>query len=257
MKYLGGKQKLGKHIAKVILEYSSKYNSDTYIEPFCGALGVLIHMSPYFKKVYASDYHCDLIEMWEGVKTDTFKPPNIISESRYKSIKEMESPNALKAFAGFGLSFGGRFFGSYAQKYTNGKKEDFLKEAQNSLKKKRPYILNVNFKCLDYKKLKPKKSIIYCDPPYAYNKHPIKYRRDTKEYDKFDNEEFWEIMRKWSKNNLVIISETKAPDDFIKIWEKEKTNSASKATKTTLKNVDKIKLTEKLYIHKKYLKLIY
>ena len=255
MKYLGGKQRLGKHIAKVILEYKEKYDVDNYIEPFCGALGVLVNISPHFKNVYASDYHCDLIAMWEGLKTGEFIPPKVITETKYNSIKKMDSPNALKAFVGFGLSFGGRFFGAYAPKYTNGKKEDYLKEAKNSLNRKRPLILNVDFKCLDYKKLKPKNSIIYCDPPYAYNKYPIKYRRDTKYYDVFDNDEFWKIMRKWSKNNLVIISETRAPNDFIKIWEKEKINTSSKAGKTTLKNIDEIVITEKLFIHQKYSEL--
>ena len=46
--------------------------------------------------------------------------------------------------------------------------------------------------------------LVYCDPPYAYSKYPIKYRRDVKKYDVFDNAEFWEQVRKWSKNNIVV-----------------------------------------------------
>ena len=30
----------------------------------------------------------------------------------------------------------------------------------------------------------------------------------------FDSEEFWNVMREWSKNNDVYISEYEAPDDF-------------------------------------------
>ena len=29
---------------------------------------------------------------------------------------------------------------------------------------------------------------------------------------------FWETMRKWSKNNIVVISEREAPKDFKKVW---------------------------------------
>ena len=58
--------------------------------------------------------------------------------------------------------------------------------------------------------------LIYCDPPYQTTKYdPIKYRTDTKYYDIFDNEKFWNIMRLWSKKNHVFISETTAPDDFV------------------------------------------
>jgi len=30
----------------------------------------------------------------------------------------------------------------------------------------------------------------------------------------FNSEEFWDIMRKWSSNNTVLVSEYKAPSDF-------------------------------------------
>ncbi|MGP8215254.1 MAG: hypothetical protein ACLQQ4_06805 [Bacteroidia bacterium] len=53
----------------------------------------------------------------------------------------------------------------------------------------------------------PKGAIIYTDPPYA----------DATKYDfvkVFDYTEFWDIMRKWSKDNTVLISEYSAPDDF-------------------------------------------
>ena len=69
--------------------------------------------------------------------------------------------------------------------------------------------------------------------------------------DKFDNIEFWELMRKWSKNNLVIISETNAPNDFISIWEKTKTRSICQSKKTRYKNTNKTDLIkEKLFVYK-------
>ena len=42
MKYLGGKQRLGKHLAPVLLEiYDTNPDLSGYMEPFCGSLGVL------------------------------------------------------------------------------------------------------------------------------------------------------------------------------------------------------------------------
>ena len=39
----------------------------------------------------------------------------------------------------------------------------------------------------EYQELTPKNMFVYCDPPYAFSKYPIKYRRATKKYDVFDN----------------------------------------------------------------------
>ena len=71
--------------------------------------------------------------------------------------------------------------------------------------KLKQYLLN--FKCCSYDFWNPKGAFIYCDPPYA----------DTGQSyfsTKFDSDKFWETVRKWSKNNIVIVSEYKAPDDF-------------------------------------------
>ena len=256
MKYLGGKQRLGKKIAPVLHAiWENDENLKGYIEPFCGSLGVFNNMTDIdTKKIIANDYHEDLILMWKDVQADKFKYPTSISESEYLEAKELKSPNAYKAFVGFGMSFGGRYFGAYYQKYLNGKKEDFCKEMVNSLKRTAPKIKNVKFTSKDYKKLNPKNMLVYCDPPYAYNKYPIKYRQGTKKYDVFDNEEFWDIMRKWSKNNTVIISEVIAPEDFIEIWNVERYRSAAQSTKTRFNPNSETKsathTVEKLFIHK-------
>ena len=114
------------------------------------------------KKIIANDYHEDLILMWKDVQADKFKYPTSISESEYLEAKELKSPNAYKAFVGFGMSFGGRYFGAYSQKYLNGKKEDFCKEMVNSLKRTAPKIKNVKFTSKDYKKLNPKNMLHVC-----------------------------------------------------------------------------------------------
>jgi len=249
MKYLGGKYFIGKQISEVMKNMVSPEEVSGYLEPFCGALGVLTYMNETFD-CKASDYHPDLIEMWKRVQDNSFVPPTQITEQQYNSIKNIESPSALKAFVGFGCSFGGRYFAGYAEKYKNTKKEDYLKEATNSINRKRPKIKGVKFSCDSYKDLKPKNMLIYCDPPYQETTFPVKYRRDTKYYDEFDNKEFWNIVRKWSKNNIVFISETSAPEDFIPVWEKSSHRSVSQSAKTRYKRDSDTYKTEKLFIHK-------
>lgn len=271
MKYLGGKQRLGKHIAPVLKELWKKVVDkkvvdknlldknlldkkvlNGYLEPFCGSCGVLKNMSDISESIEASDYHSDLIQMWKEVKANTFIYPTSVSEEEYFAAKASTSPNAMKSFVGFGMSFGGRFFGAYAHKYVNEKKEDFCKEMVNSLKRTSPLIQNVEFTNKSYLELEPKNKFIYCDPPYAYIKFPIKYRRDVKHYDVFDTDLFWETMRKWSENNLVVVSEVVAPADFTEVWNMERHRSACNSLKTGKKNVavdDDFKSSEKLFIY--------
>ncbi len=249
MKYMGGKYFLGKELSEIMKQYVKPEEVTGYVEPFCGALSVLMHMNNEYT-CNASDNHPDLIQLWTEVQDGSFKPPTQMNEKIYLECKDLKSPNALKGFVGFGLSFGGKFFSGYADKYRNNKNENFLQEALNSLEKIKPKLKGVKFKCISYDKLRPSKKLIYCDPPYQKTKHPIKYRRDVKHYDEFDNERFWDVMRKWSKDNYVFISETSAPDDFIPVWEKKSHRSASQSDKTRYKNKSESYQIEKLYIHK-------
>jgi NADPH-dependent 7-cyano-7-deazaguanine reductase QueF-like protein len=69
----------------------------------------------------------------------------------------------------------------------------------------------------------------------------------------FDHDVFWDIMRKWSKNNIVFISERNAPNDFISVWEKEYKISFLNNSKK--KNVKKI-YNEQLFMYKNYFNVI-
>jgi DNA adenine methylase len=260
MKYLGGKQRLGKHIAPILKDLWSTYESffakslEAYLEPFCGSLGVLKNMTDNNSvSILANDYHPDLIQMWLEVKAGTFVFPTSVSEEEYIAAKLLPSPSALKSFIGFGMSFGGRFFGAYSQKYLNDKPEDFCKEMTNSMNRIAPVIQNVTFTNNDYKDLNPVNMFVYCDPPYAFNKYPIKYRRSTKKYDVFDNVQFWDQMREWSKTNMVVISEVTAPPDFVNVWEQERYRSAAMSKKTRFSEKSETESNthnmEKLFVH--------
>ena len=140
-------------------------------------------------------------------------------------------------FVGFLCSFGSKFFGGYARgKANNGEPRNYAMESYRNLNKQAPNLKNIIFKCSDFRKIKGVKGfVIYCDPPY----------KGTKQFAnsvKFDHEEFWDIMRDWSKRNIVLISEQEAPDDFVCIWEKE-------VARTIIPKAIP-KSTEKLFIYK-------
>lgn len=88
---------------------------------------------------------------------------------------------------------------------------------------------------LDFKNLNiPQNALVYCDPPYA----------GTTGYNgvDFNSDRFWEWAREVSKQNLLAVSEYKAPDDFVPILEIVKTCQycATNNAKKTL---------EKLFVH--------
>ena len=160
MKYVGGKQRIGKDIANVMKELVPKKIINGYMEPFCGALGVMRHMVNYHKNLIATDSHSDLIAMWKAIQNGGFTPPKTVSENYYKRVKNMNSPSALKGFVGFGCSFGGKYFGGYGQKYVKNRNADFLREATNSINRFKPLIKNIRFSCNDYRKFSPNNMLI-------------------------------------------------------------------------------------------------
>lgn len=95
-------------------------------------------------------------------------------------------------------------------------------------------IYGIDFACRDYREFTDLKGcVVYCDPPYKGVKRYGNARQ-------FDYNEFWQVMREWSRNNIVIISELSAPDDFVTIWEKEVDRS--------IKAKEHFRATEKLFM---------
>jgi DNA adenine methylase len=233
MRYLGGKHKIGEKISSFIAYHSppsEKING--YLEPFCGSLGVfkyMIGLSNYSKYI-ASDIQPDLMQLWNELKTDKLEIPTDFTQKEYDELKYSKStaPNSKRAIAGFFLSFGGKYFGGYAQKWVTKKDRNYLHTFINNANKLKPILSgeNVEFYQKSYLDWNPKNMVIYCDPPYQGTEG---YAANNGE---FDHELFWETMRKWSKNNTVFISEQRSPADFISVWSLSKKRTLSTNTKS-------------------------
>ena len=212
--YQGGKKRLGKKIFEVISNIEEKITNENllpYFEPFVGMGGVLRHFSKNNKReVYACDINKDLIMMWKSLQKG-WLPPTKCNRKYYEELKNSKQPSAERGYLGTVASWSGIFFASYRLDYN--KKKDFLGEGYRGIMDIKSDIMNVEFlNSRPYHDFNPKGMLIYCDPPYLNNNFNTKY------FTNFDHDKFWKVMRKWSENNIVIISENSAPKDFKKIW---------------------------------------
>jgi len=202
MRYFGGKARIGKQIAEFINSFYVP--NAVYLEPFVGGAWVMFRVDDRFRKI-GSDACRPLIDLYNAL-LQGWQPPDDVTREMYKDAKDGKLSPELTAFIGFGCSFAGKWFGGYAS--TPGR--NYAKNAKNSLNTKLKGLQDSQFNWGSYEeliKLSPTRCVIYCDPPYA----------GTTGYSAvgtFDFDKFWQTMRDWSRDNVVIVSEYNAPEDF-------------------------------------------
>jgi DNA adenine methylase len=241
--YHGGKQKIGKEIASVIVEEAlyiakdSDFKINGYCEPFCGMLGVYRHVPKLFKDegleltYKAGDMNKSVIMMWNESQKG-WTPPSSVNEERFLQLK-LGDDCAEKGFVCHQYSFRGQWCKPFVKNY--GKISDFPRAVKN-VKDIGKELEEVEFSFGDYNQYSNLKNyVIYCDPPY--NNYSQYYGC------KFNSDKFYNWCREMSKNNIVFVSEYSVPDDFTEIWGK-----STKVSGNKIKN--HIKRTEKLFLIK-------
>ena len=245
---MGSKSRIAKQIVPIIQSYIDKNKSDKYYEPFVGGANIIDKIKSNHK--YASDLNPYLIELLCHVQSGG-ELYDVVSRDLYNEAREAFNSNDVSKFQmwqigniGFLASYNGRWFdGGYAkpvvEKTKNGERyRDYYREGKDNLLKQAPLLKNIVFKTLDYRNANPKGFVIYCDPPYCGVKE---YKNSTY----FDYEKFWQIMNDWSVNNIVLVSELSAPNNWTSIWKQTVSRS--------IKVNDKRKAVEQLFIHNKYI----
>lgn len=222
MRYVGGKARMAKSIVNTIAEYAS--GATAYYEPFIGAGWVFERAAPMFPQAYGSDIHPDLILMWQAIM-DGWEPPLSVSREQYAELKG-SPPSALRGFAGFGCSFGSKWFGGYA---SSEGRDDVCGEAYRSVTRKAAALrgLSVTIQCQSFDTVEPLPgSLIYCDPPYV----------NTTRYPgvpAFDHDRFWAHAKDWADSgSTVLVSESVAPAGVSCVWERATKGSLSAASNT-------------------------
>ncbi len=242
---MGSKSRIAKYIVPIIQNYIDQNKIEKYYEPFVGGANVIDKIE--CKEKYASDLNKYLIALLEHVR-DGKELYQYVSKDLYDKARAAFNRGDTSEFEdwqigniGFLASYNGRWFdGGFAkagyEKTKNGERyRDYYREAKDNVLRQASNLKRIKFYSCNYKTRNPKSCLIYCDPPYANTKQ---YANATK----FDYDEFWQIMRDWSENNIVLISEQNAPEDFECIWEQEVSRS--------IKATDKSKATEKLFMYR-------
>jgi DNA adenine methylase len=205
MQYLGGKSKLAKRIvAELPLQWA-----DEVLEPFMGGGAITAELARNMRAgqvLVASDVLLPLRSMWMSALSGW--EPTRVTEESYRQCKELPDSDPLKAFAGFGCSFGGRWFNGFARS----SKRDHSDESRRNLKRWTELILSssatVEIECRSFFDIKlpsdPKKRLIYCDPPYFGTEGYVT--------GKFPHELFWKRCREMVRSGArVYVSEFRAP----------------------------------------------
>lgn len=245
MKYMGSKSRIAKYIVPIIQKCIDDNGLEYYIEPFVGGANVIDKI--ICKNKSGSDKNEYLIALLDHVSRGG-KLLSRVPRELYNDVRTAYNSNSdtfskvVTANVGFLASYNGRWFdGGYAQagyeKTKYGERyRDYYQESKRNLEEQSSKLSDIQFVCCDYRKLTLGNNImVYCDPPYANTKQFANSQN-------FDYDEFWETMRRWSKDNYVLVSELTAPDDFVCIWEKPVSRS--------IKVTDKGKAVEKLFTYK-------
>lgn len=233
MKYMGSKARIAKNISPIINELIQNNGVDIYIEPFVGGANMIQHINSTVRIGYDNNPY--LIAFLKAVQYG-WNPLHEVQMCRELYLDIKNNPDKYEekmvALAGFCASYNAKWFGGYAGtvKTKINTYRDYYNEAVRNVLKQAEHIQNVAFDVADYRQIKIKNTLIYCDPPY---------QGTTGYKDSFDHEEYWEWVRDMSKHNIVLCSEYQAPPDFRCIWESQLT--------TTMDNASRSKATEKLF----------
>ena len=232
---MGGKARISKDIAPIINKLIKDNGIENYIKPFVGGANMMEHIQ--CKNKIGSDINEYLIDMWKSLQ-DGWIPPEVLSREMYEDIRDNKDKygKALVSIAGFCATYNAKWFGGYAGivKTKINTYRNYYDEAVRNIVKQTLNLQDVQFLCCDYSFYSDiKDALIYCDIPY----------QGTTQYGNnkgFDYDKFWNWVRKISENNIVLISEYNAPEDFKCIYEKTLT--------TTLNKNSRKQDTERLFI---------
>ena len=215
VRYLGGKGRLAKQLLSHMLPH--RRVGQLWVEPFCGMGGMLKHVA---NPRLACDINPYLIEFLCAAR-DGWEPPEELTEAEYRRIREFPDENRpLTAFAGFGCSFGGKWFGGYAR---DAQGTNYAAQSARGVRKWAPRLAGAFIRCEDYHQLVlTPASFVYCDPPYA----------GTTTYggtDSFDSEMFAAWTNRIAKQgHTVFVSELNAlSPNWECVFEKERAMNTS------------------------------
>ena len=222
MNYLGGKFRQGRRIAQLVASVMS--GTKAYIEPFCGAMGSSSRVCEMLagstdaakpEQVWLSDQHPALITTWQYLLRG-WLPPDVVTEEMYLQCnRNRDDQDPLTAYVGFGMGFGGKYFGGFARSERGAPSSDNERRSivlREAVLRKAAALRSVGADVAAHGYLAydgQVETTMYLDPPYAGRTKQSKFT--------FDHDQFWDFARRMSRSNIVLVSEFTFPDDFVSV----------------------------------------
>ena len=233
MKYIGSKRRIAKYILPIMLK--NRKPNQYFVDAMTGGANLIDKIDGNRIAADSNEYLIQALKLIRDNPESLPKNNQEFTEEMYNQIKYDDSNKALKGYAGFCFSFGGKWFGGWSRTDSNGiSKRDYVAESYRNAIKQSPLLKDIEFVCCDYQDLIiPDSSIVYYDPPYL---------NTTKYKDKFDHNRFYDYCRIISQKHEVYISEYWLPSDFEILWEMEISSSLdTKKSKTGIERLFKYK----------------
>lgn len=245
---MGSKSRIAKYIVPIIQQCIDDNNITRYIEPFVGGANIIDKINCEHRiGLDKNKYLIALLKhLQEGGKLLDEVPRELYSEVR-DNYKDGKYEDWFVGNVGFLASYNGKGFnGGYGkpvwEKTKNGLKyRDYYQEAKRNVETQIINCKNIVFGVSCYEQIKFSddcNDMVYCDPPYQ---NTTRYSKKDEDIE-FNYNQFWDLIREWSKNNFVLVSELQAPNDFEIIWQKSVNRSINTTNKSTA--------VEKLFTYK-------
>lgn len=222
MQYMGGKARIAKSVVESILADTPR--RENWFEPFIGGGNVMEHAAPHFAFSVGADAHEDLMLMWQHVTAGGIVP-EFVSREEYQALRHA-GPSWLRGYAGFGGSFGGKWFGGYGVSPRDG---EVIRASFRSVTRQGAVFAARGVRMIHARFGEivdpPPGTVVYCDPPY----------RNTTGYAAggFDHEYFYATLTRWARTCDVYVSEYSDPlVPYVEIWRKEKRMALDVASNT-------------------------
>jgi DNA adenine methylase len=229
MQYMGGKARIARRIVDTILADTPR--RALWVEPFVGGGNVLEHAAAHFDWSIATDGHADLMLMWQAA-VNGWRPGELTRE-RYVELRT-QGPSAERGFAGFGGSFGGKWFGGYGVSPRDG---ELWRASLRALDRQAAVFASrrVAFARADFGDYTPPPgAVVYCDPPYAGT---TGYRQGL------DYELFYTTLGRWARSGCAVYVSEYAVLGTVAatvVWQRERRNILERGD-----NISKV--SEKLF----------
>jgi DNA adenine methylase len=207
VQYQGGKERIAAALAAELERRRAP--GQPVIVPFLGGASVLSRLSG---PRAGSDVSAALICLFRAVRSGWVAPP--VDRDLYERLRATQDPSdPCTAFAGFGCSFGGKWFGGFIDprpgKHCSA--STGVRYAWTALVRKVRALDGVPLSCMDYRDWDPRGALVYCDPPYAGT---LGYPGTPP----WNPGAFWRWAARLSASNTVLVSEIAAPDGWAEVW---------------------------------------